>query len=442
MLFGRHAPLKNQVIAMLFQKLLAILSFVYVALATGRALIIFDSENVDLEDAPLDLQRIFAFLKANNIETALRGYKDLDYNFFVGDTKPLINNLFLLPVKSKKIANKDQLNKVNLVKLLNNNVNIVVAGDSDVSYPDDIREFLNEVGIYPSPKGYKLIDHFQEDDKVKLTDESLGCSKILSTIDSSYDGQSAIISNNQHLLPILKASATSFSSNDKINPIDNDNTWGIGEQSFIGVGLQSLAGARLTWFGATEFLTEEVLGWSIGKRNILKLQFVHHFKVDEPQNINGTLYRIKDQVVYTIGVSELVDNQWKPFIVKDEDDTLQLSFKMLDPYQRLNLQPLGPVASQENGNLDTYAYTVNFTIPDHHGIFTFELDYKRAGLSYLLDKKIVSVRHLANDEFKRSWNITNSWLYIASAILVVAGWMVFIVNFIYVSNDDIEKKNL
>ena len=36
---------------------------------------------------------------------------------------------------------------------------------------------------------------------------------------------------------------------------------------------------------------------------------------------------------------------------------------MLDPYQRLNLKPLGPVSAISNSTeLDTYAYFVNFTV--------------------------------------------------------------------------------
>ena len=67
---------------------------------------------------------------------------------------------------------------------------------------------------------------------------------------------------------------------------------------------------------------------------------------------------------------------------------------MLDPYQRLNLKPLGPVSAISNSTeLDTYAYFVNFTVPDHHGMFTFELT-TRDLLSYLVDKRVVTVRHL------------------------------------------------
>ena len=73
---------------------------------------------------------------------------------------------------------------------------------------------------------------------------------------------------------------------------------------------------------------------------------------------------------------------------------------------------------------------------------TFELDYKRPGLSYLVDKRVVTVRHLANDEFKRSWDISNSWLYVASAVFVIIAWFVFVVSYIYIGKSNYSKKNV
>lgn len=218
----------------------------------------------------------------------------------------------------------------------------------------------------------------------------------------------------------------------------------LGQQGFLAVGFQGLNNARLTWVGSESLINDDLLKWTFQERNVLKLQFVQHYKNENPEYVDNKLYRIKDQVIYTIGVSEFANDKWIPYEIKGEDDTLQLAFKMLDPYQRVNLQPLGPGSSKEDGDLteDTYIYYANFTIPDQHGIFTFELDYKRSGLSYIVDKRVVTVRHLANDEYKRSWDIPNSWLYVASAALVVLGWFLFVVNFLYVGNTDATKKNV
>ena len=132
--------------------------------------------------------------------------------------------------------------------------------------------------------------------------------------------------------------------------------------------------------------------WCFQKQGKLKLQFVQHVKEIEPTKPNPQLYRIKDQAIYTIGVSELVDDKWVPFKVENDDDQLQLSFKMLDPYQRLNLRPLGEVSSNESDStqLDTYAYYANFTIPTimvclHLNWIIKELDY----LIYLINELLL-----------------------------------------------------
>lgn len=422
-------------------KILTILSFVWVALGLESSLIIYDSESIDLNKPTQELKLVVNYLNEANHTTILRGYTEEDLVLYLGQ-ESVFSNIILFPTESKKITNKEQLNKHNLMNFINNSGNLVFVGDSAKNYPDDIREFLNEVGIYPSPKGYSLLDHFNNDDKVHLTNDNIGCSRILSEIKTEYSGQSAIISNNENLISVLRSSKTSVSTNDIVNSMNEENTWSIGQQNHVIVGLQSLNNNRLLWLGDVSLLSDELLSWAFQMKNKIKLQFVQHYKNDEPEKINDTLYRIKDQVIYTIGVSELINNEWKPYVVQDDDAKIQLAFKMLDPYYRINLEPLGPTSSTEDGEEDTFIYFTNFTIPDQHGMFTFDLDYKRSGLNYLNDKRVVAVRHLANDEYKRSWNITNSWFYVASATLVVIGWLLFVVQFVYIGKTDKGKKDI
>ena len=120
--------------------------------------------------------------------------------------------------------------------------------------------------------------------------------------------------------------------------------------------------------------------WCFQQQGKLKLQFVEHIKADEPSKPNPHLYRIKDQAIYTIGYLNLSMESGSHLRLKTKNQ-LQLSFKMLDPYQRLNLKPLGPVSAISNSTeLDTYAYFVNFTVPDHHGMFT--LNWTTRDLGY------------------------------------------------------------
>lgn len=439
------------------------LSFVYISFAffllaiahastvSSRdfALVMYDPTLLPLNDSSASLspevKQLLTFLNTH-YDTTLSQYSDDEVLLFYDDF-PRFDHLVLLPSLKKAIGAKSGLNQHQLLKFINEGGNIFAVGGSEASLPEGIRIFLNEVGIYPAPKGYKYIDHFNsKNGVVELKGDNLISNnrivENLNTIEYT-NGNAALISNNELIQPIIKATKTGYTN--KVGQVMSDeSTWTFAEQGYLAVGFQALNNARLVWVGSIDLLADDSLyKWCFQDTGVIKLQFVQHIKANEPENLNPHLYRIKDQAIYTIGVSEYKDGKWIPFQVKNEDEQLQLSFKMLDPYQRLNLSPLGPVSSTENSSeLDAYAYFVNFTVPDHHGMFTFELDYKRNGLSYILDKKVVTVRHLANDEFKRSWDISNSWLYIASTVLVIFAWFSFVVSYLYIGKPNHVKKNI
>lgn len=367
-------------------------------------------------------------------------YSDLDNLLFLGGDN-LYNHVVFLPSSKRAVAAKELVNKHNLLEFFNNGGNVLAVGSSTNSLPDQVRLFLNEAGIFPAPKNFAVASHF--DKKVTLNSKNSADSLILSEVpEIDYDGTAALLSNSELVFPVIKAPKLSYCANPKDKYLTSEKTWSVGEQGFLAAAFQGLNNARGLWVGSIDLLAEELVQWVFQQSGVLKLQFAHHYKTDEPNVSNNTLYRIKDEVYYTIGVSELKNGKWVPFIPSRDDDVIQLSFKMLDPYQRLNLTLLGPGASREYGENDLSIFYVEFKLPDHHGMFTFDLDYKRDGLSFIEDKQIVAVRHLANDEFKRSWDISNSWLYVASAFFVVVAWFFFIVNFLFIGNEKPEVKTV
>lgn len=380
-------------------------------------------------------------------EVTWKQYTDDDLEvLYGGDIK--YDHLVLLPSSKKTVGDKIHFTVRALKEFVNGGGNILVVGDSEAQLPEAVKSVLSDIGIYPSPKGYQLLDHFHagaSESGVLLDDSNIISNRIFdSLLVQSYVGSGALVSGNELLFPLIKGSDTSFTADaKKVDvPLTQESAWTFGNQGFAAVAFQALNNARITWVGSSQLLLPQLVLWTLKERDVLKLQFVTHSKESAPEDVDPKIYRVTDQVLYTIGVSELVNGEWVPFEVKNDEDKLQLSFKMLDPYQRINLQPLGPVSSTENDpKLDAYAYLANFTVPDHHGVFTFELDYKRPGLSYIVDKRLVTVRHLANDEYKRSWEITNSWLYVASAGIVVAAWFLFVLNFIYIGKPNTAKKN-
>jgi oligosaccharyltransferase complex subunit beta len=107
-----------------------------------------------------------------------------------------------------------------------------------------------------------------------------------------------------------------------------------------------------------------------------------------------------------------------PFAPQDGDD-VQLEFSMLSPFHRLPLQ-----ASSSTANSTTY--TTSFTVPDQHGIFNFMVEYRRPFLSNLEEKRTVTVRHFAHNEWPRSYVISGAWPWITGIAVTVVGWLAFV----------------
>lgn len=122
---------------------------------------------------------------------------------------------------------------------------------------------------------------------------------------------------------------------------------------------------------------------------------------------------------YTISISEWAWDRWVSFEVP-ADDELQLEFSMLSPFQRLELLRQKSASSEEG------VYSVTFTVPDHHGVFNFMTNYKRPFLSNVEEKRTVTVRHLAHDEFEASYEIHAAWPYLTSIAVTCGGWLIFV----------------
>lgn len=397
----------------------------------NQVLVVFDPK---LTENPEEAAQMFNLKGNYNVSTI--AYSENTADLFIGEGA-LYHHLVFLPSTKKLSGLKNIVDKHQLLEFFNKGGNVVAVSLAKNTLPEEVRAFLGQAGIYPAPKAYAVDSHF---DPVHVSSANVVNSVIYPLVaDVPYDGTAALLSNSPHLVPLVSAPKLSFCADPREEVLTQDKTWTVGEQGFLAAAFQGLNNGRVAWFGSESLVTPDVLLWVFQERGVLKLQFVEHYKVLEPGHTDRTLYRIKDEVYYTVGVSEYVNEQWVPFVPAG-DDVLQLSFKMLDPYQRLNLTLLGPGSLTENGPDDLSIFFVQFTLPDHHGMFTFELDYKRDGLSFLEDKRIVAVRHLANDEYKRSWEITNAWMYMSSAALVVTAWVVFVALFMFVGPAKVEKK--
>ncbi|KAK6428396.1 hypothetical protein LTR95_015462 [Oleoguttula sp. CCFEE 5521] len=97
---------------------------------------------------------------------------------------------------------------------------------------------------------------------------------------------------------------------------------------------------------------------------------------------------------------------------------------MLSPFHRLNLTP-----SQKTANATIFTQT--FKLPDQHGIFNFYVNYRRPFVTSVEEKRTVTVRHFAHDEWPRSYVISGAWPWISGIWVTVVGWLVFVGLWLY-----------
>jgi oligosaccharyltransferase complex subunit beta len=116
-------------------------------------------------------------------------------------------------------------------------------------------------------------------------------------------------------------------------------------------------------------------------------------------------------------VSEYDIDHYAPLVIPPGDD-LQLEFTMLSPYQRLSLLPTSQTANST-------MFTTSFPVPDQHGIFAFKVNYKRPFLTNVEEKRTVTVRHFAHDEWPRSWAISGGWPWITGLWSVIIAFLAF-----------------
>ncbi|KAI0424819.1 Dolichyl-diphosphooligosaccharide--protein glycosyltransferase subunit WBP1 [Xylaria sp. FL1042] len=252
------------------------------------------------------------------------------------------------------------------------------------------------------------------------------------------------------LAPILRAPATSYSYNPKDESDAIEDLFAAGSQLSLVSSLQARNSARFTVVGSADMLSDKwfdadvkkigekntvktlnrefakaVSGWTFGEIGVLRVNWVeHHLNEEGASNAsNPKIYRIKNDVTYSISLSEYSWDKYIPFTVP-ENDELQLEFSMLSPFHRLKLNPT--ISSE-----DSTTYSVSFKLPDQHGIFNFLVNYKRPFLSNVFEKNTVSVRHFAHNEWPRSFVISGAWPWIAGIGVTVTGWLAFCAVWLY-----------
>ncbi|EJS44024.1 wbp1p [Saccharomyces arboricola H-6] len=395
-----------------------------VSTQTSKTLVLYDQSAEILEDYSFFLKDLeerdykLEYLDVNSTSTAVDLYDK---------EERLYDNIIILPTKGgKNLARQAPVKQ--LIKFFEGEGNILCV-TSPGSVPNTIRLFLNELGIYPSPKGHVVRDYFSSspDEIIVSSDHLLNKHVYDSKKREQFvfgDSSAALLENREQIVPILNAPRTSFTESK-----GKGNSWTSGSQGFLVTGFQNLNNARLAWIGSSDFLknknqdankdfAKELLKWTFNEKSVVKSVQATHSHADGT-SYDEVPYKIKDKVVYSIGFSEWNGEKWVPHIADD----IQFELRQVDPYYRLTLVP------GESDSETQYYTTGEFILPDRHGVFTFLTDYRKGGLSFTNDKDVRAIRHLANDEYPRSWEISNSWVYISTICGVIAAWVFFVVSF-------------
>lgn len=356
-----------------------------------------------------------------------------------------------------------------LLDFVNAEGNILLALSANTPTPSGIISLLLELDIHlPSDRHALVVDHFNYDTKSAAEKHDVivipSPKSLRPDVKNFFEGKDEIAvpravgqtlgNANPLLVPILRAPSTAYSYNPKEESEGIEDLFASGEQIALASALQARNSARFTVLGSAEMLQNEwfvtsvktlngkdsetgnrlfaqqLSAWTFKELGVLKVQQLHHHlnegapsggfnETNYPiSHLNPKIYRIKNDVTYTIALSEYAMDHWAPF-TPPGTDVLQLEFTMLSPFHRL---ALSPISTTQN----TTVYSTSFQLPDQHGIFNFRVNYKRPFFTNVDEKRQVTVRHFAHDEWPRSWEISGAWVWIAGIGVTVAGWVAFV----------------
>lgn len=163
--------------------------------------------------------------------------------------------------------------------------------------------------------------------------------------------------------------------------------------------------------GNEQFVTE-ISKWVFHERGHLKAVNVTHHRVGE--TAEAAMYRINDDLEYSIEIYEWSGASWKPYVADD----VQLQFYMMSPYV------LKTLSTDLKG-----LYFASFKVPDVYGVFQFKVEYQRLGYTSLSLSKQIPVRPFRHNEYERF--IPAAFPYYGASFSTMAGFFIFTIVYLY-----------
>ncbi|KAJ9666264.1 oligosaccharyl transferase glycoprotein complex, beta subunit [Coniosporium apollinis] len=444
--------------------LLALLGAVQALSSSGSRLLVVIEELEEKEK----YSQFWGDLKSRGFSLSFESPKNDKLSLFKHGERAY-DHLILFPPKSKGLG--PNLTPQILLDFINRDGNILLTLSGNSPTPAAISSLLLELDIHlPPDRNALVVDHFNFDSNSAAEKHDVlvlpppqdlrpGVKNFFSVGGSIAVPRAVgqVLGNESPLLvPILRAPATAYSYNPKDEAEAVEEPFAVGQQLSLVSALQARNSARFTVLGSVEMLQDQwfnakvetagketttanrefakqLSSWTFKELGVLKVGKLQHYLTEDGKKFNTSslsvpeqnprIYRIKNDVAFTIELSEYVEDHLQPFLPPADDD-LQLEFTMLSPFHRLALKP---ISTTENATV----FATSFTLPDQHGIFNFRVNYKRPFMTNVDEKRQVTVRHIAHDEWPRSWEISGAWVWIGGVWVTVLGWLAFVGVWLY-----------
>lgn len=414
-------------------RLLILISILTTCIATTNKRVLVILDHISMKDS---YSKYLSALQQSGFQVDVKAANDASVKIFkYGDL--LYDNLLIMAPNSETFGASVDVNQV--LKFIDAGGNLLVAADQTVR--DAVRSLANECGLEFDNTGNFVIDHFNYDESdegrhVKIVASGSGLIDE-PVIDGGLKNSAFLYQGiglhlhegNPLAFQVLKASedAYSYSAGEKVKTFP----FTVGSETTLIGAVQARNNARATFVGSLKFFSDEffdaniksasgsisaksgnsqlaksISEWTFQESGVLRVVDVSHkLKGADLENSNNSSgYTIKEDVTYSIKIEKYEKGEWKAFTADD----MQLEFIRIDPFVRQTL------SSGSNG-----VFSADFKIPDVYGVFTFTVNYRRIGYTYLYSRTQVTVRPFMHTQYERF--IFAAYPYYASAFCMMLG---------------------